>query len=396
MYTISQLFTPMKTQPTLFGNSTQKNLVARIENTLIYGARYKLLPREQKIILYLISKIDALNDDRFHEQTVPVRELENLLKRDGSKWGGLYKEMVDFTERIQHKGLRFDTDVSIKGRVLPGFIQWFQSVIPTRNEEGEICIEFMFAEKLRPFLLQLQEYTRVDLLEILPLRSGFSIRLFQIFRARLNQMARHERESYLHYSLDEFKRLLDIENSYKDFRNLRKRVLDVATTEINEKTGIAVKMEFERKGRKVIGVHFYLKDTEQVTPADLRIQRTVEELTFAQLKAYEILVNFGVKEGIALKQILSRITSSEADGFEDMWVEECLQIFRQKAKGGVGAFVKWFLGLKVFEQGDHYATIMERLQKRKKKLQRDNPMAWDNRQEAKTMTAEEFRKSRLG
>lgn len=386
----------MKTQPTLFSSSAQKNLVARIENTLIYGARYKLLPREQKIILYLISKIDALNDDRFHEQVVPVRELENLLKSDGAKWGGLYKEMVNFTDRIQYKGLRFDTDVKIKGKPLPGYIQWFQSVIPTRNEEGEICIEFMFAEKLRPFLLQLQEYTRVDLLEILPLRSGFSIRLFQIFRARINQMIRHERESYLYYSLEEFKRLLDIENSYEDFRNLRKRVLNVAVDEINEKTGIDVKMEFERNGRKVIGIHFYLRDTEQISPADHRIQRTVEELTFAQLKAYDILVKFGVKEGIALKQVLARLTSSEAAGFEDMWIEECLQIFRRKGKGGVGAFVKWFLELKVFEQGDHFAAIMEQLQKSKKKLRRDNPMAWDNRQEAKEMTAEEFRKSRLG
>lgn len=384
----------MKMQPILFSSSTQKNLVARIENTLIYGARYKLLPREQKIILYLISKVDALNDDRFHEQTVSVRELEVLLKRDGSKWGGLYKEMVDFTERIQQKGLRFDTDVKVKGRALPGFIQWFQSVIPVRNEEGEICIEFLFAEKLRPFLLQLQEYTRVDLLEILPLRSGFSIRLFQIFRARLNQMNRHENQSEIYYSLEEFKRLLGIENSYKDFRNLRKRVLDVATNEINDKTSIAVEMEYERRGRKIIGVHFYLRDTEQYSSVDHRIQRTLEELTFAQLKAYEILVDYGVKEGIALKQILVRLTSSEADGFEDMWVEECLKIFQQKAKGGVGAFVKWFLNLRVFEQGDQFSKIMEQLQKRKKQLQRENPQAWDNRQEAKLMTAELFRKSR--
>lgn len=374
-------------------DTLSKDLVARIENTLIYGAKYKLLPREQKIVLYLISKIDP-RLDRFHEQVVSVKELEQLLKTEGTKWGGLYEEMKSFKKRIVRKGLEFESDILIDGKPFSGYISWFQSIIPIRNESGEVCLEFMFSEKLRPFLLQLKEYTRIDLNEILPLKSGFSIRLLQIFRAHLNRMARHERESHLSYPIEDFKSLLDISDSYKDFRNLRKRVLDVVVKEINEKTSVEVRMDFQRAGRKVISIEFFLKDKDR--PKIVVPKLSIDDLSFARLKAYEILVEYGVSEGIALKQILPRLKSSEAEGFEDMWIEECLRIFKIKAKGGVGAFVNWFLKLKVFEQGDQFATIMEALQKRKKKLQKDRPDAWFNRLEAKKMSAEEFRETKLG
>jgi plasmid replication initiation protein len=374
-------------------NTVNRDLVARIENTLIFGAKYKLLPREQKIVLYLISKIDP-RTDRFHEQIVSVKELEQLLKTEGTKWGGLYEEMKSFKDRIVRKGLEFQSDVEIEGRPFTGYISWFQSIIPIRNEAGEVCLEFMFSEKLRPFLLQLKEYTRIDLKEILPLKSGFSIRLLQIFRAQLNRMERHERESKISYSIEDFKSLLDISDSYKDFRNLRKRVLDVVVEEINEKTSVSVDMDFQRAGRKVIAIDFILKDKARKKVKTPKL--TLHELSFAQLKAYELLVDYGVNEGIALKQIIPRVKSSEAEGFEDMWIEECLKIFKKKAKGGVGVFVNWFLKLKVFEQGEHFAAIMEGLQERKKKLQKDRPDAWDNRMESKSMSAEKFRELKLG
>ena len=55
-----------------------------------------------------------------------------------------------------------------------------------------------------------------------------------------------------------------------------------------------------------------------------------------------------------------------------------------------GALVNWFTKKKIFEQGDHFATIMERIQARKKKIQVERPDAWDNRLLAKGKTWQEF------
>ena len=64
------------------------NKIARIENKFIFHAQYKFTSREQKVILYLIANINP-KQERFIEQIIPVRELEQVLKSDGKKWGGL-------------------------------------------------------------------------------------------------------------------------------------------------------------------------------------------------------------------------------------------------------------------------------------------------------------------
>ena len=146
--------------------------VARIENRFIFHAQYKLSPREQKLILYLIANMDN-KEKRFYEQTVTVRELEKLLKKDSKKWGGLYKELTDLTKRIRNKGIEFDTSVVVDGQRFPGYINWFQSVTPMENENGEVAIRFLFSEDLKPFLIDLSQYARINYAETAQLRSGF-------------------------------------------------------------------------------------------------------------------------------------------------------------------------------------------------------------------------------
>ena len=93
--------------------------------------------------------------------------------------------------------------------------------------------------------------------------------------------------------------------------------------------------------------------------------------------------------------MLSKVTGSELVGFEDWYFEEVIKIFEgktnQEAEGAkAGTLVLWFLKMKVFEQGDHFATIMERIQKKKKQYQKELPDNWDNRLVAKNMTWQAF------
>lgn len=100
---------------------------------------------------------------------------------------------------------------------------------------------------------------------------------------------------------------------------------------------------------------------------------SIDALSFAQLKALKLLTNYQVTLEIALEMI-SRVLGSELKGFEDWYFEEVIQIFeaktiQKKTTAKTGTLVNWFLKKQVFEQGDHFAVIMERLQKRKKALQ---------------------------
>ena len=121
----------------------------------------------------------------------------------------------------------------------------------------------------------------------------------------------------------------------------------------------------------------------------------IEDLSFAQQKAFDNLVVYGVNSGIALG-LVSKPLGSEILGFEDWYFEECIKVVESKSTAQIegtkaGIFVNWFLKKKVFEQGDHFAKIMETLSARKKKLEKENPSAWENRLAARGMTAEAFR-----
>lgn len=372
--------------------------VARIDNQFVYNARYQLSARESKVILFLVSKIDPVRQKNLIEQTVSVRELEQVLKGDAKKWGGLYEELELLRDRLVRKGIYLPTEVEINGRMLSGYINWFQHIMPMKDESGNAAIQFLFSQSLQPFLLNLREYVAINFLEVIPLKSTFSIRMFQVFRAHRDRMGKYQNRSTLRYDLEDFKGLLGVDGKYDDYRNLRKKVLEVIIKEINEHTSIEITYKPLKKGRSVAAVMFEFWDK---SPREKKVKQKglfdgvkLKDLSYSQTLAFDKLVAYGVTDGVALEMI-SKVKGSEFICFEDWYFDEVVQIFERKtnqeAEGAkAGTLVVWFLKMKVFEQGDHFAAIMERIQNRKKQLQEKTPTKWDNRMLSKGITATEF------
>ena len=134
------------------------------------------------------------------------------------------------------------------------------------------------------------------------------------------------------------------------------------------------------------------KDVKDYMPTE----KDIIILTRAKLMAYKALLNYGVFEGIAYKQILPKIKGSEFDGYEDFFVEKAMQHFEQNAIQNTtkelktSTFVTWWTKNKVYEKGDVWANILEKLAEHKKQLLKKNPLAFENRIIAKTMTNAQF------
>lgn len=376
--------------------------IARIENRFIFNARYQLSAREQKIILYLMSNLDPKQQDDFHKQVIPVKELESLLKGDDKKWGGLYKEMNDFSARIISKYISFDSDFLVDGKPLRGVISWFQSVLPVENEHGEVSLEFMFSERLKPFLLQLSEYAKIHPLDVAPMKSGFAIRMYQVFKADRDRMRRHTQSSTLIYTLEDLKNMLGIGNKYKVLKDFRRRVLDVVEREVNTHSpSVQVKYEYIKTKRRVTGVKFLIFDKVKTKPPPpgsatnyAPSKEELAQLTYAQDKAYVTLVKFGVYEGIAFKQILPSLKGGDVEGYEDYFIKHALAHFKRWARNqpnkaiSAATFVTWWSEKNVFDaENDVFWKIVEKINNDKKKL---DQITFDNRVEAKNMTKKEF------
>lgn len=381
----------------------ENSTIARIENALIFDSKYQLTAKEQKIILLLISKIDPTTQFGLGVQLVSLKDLEKII--NGKRISGSFrKELNQFASRILQKQLAFKTNYVFRGERLDGHMNWFQSIIPTLTESGEMAMEFQFSNRLKPFLLDLKEYAQIDYQEVLPLQSGHSVRMYQIFKAHRNKMRKHQHKSKITYVVEEFKALLGIDNKYQDFRNLRKRVLKPIEDEINLSTSIHVKYSPIRENRKIVAIRFEFWESANKEVLPKSKKKTFDSLSFAELKAYKQLINYGIKESICF-EMLNRVGGSEIIGFEDWYFESVINIFESKTSANdssqkAGILVNWFLKKKVFEQGDMNAKIIEGLQAKKKKIQNSNTESWDNRLLAKSMSAEEFRllkvKKRIG
>lgn len=388
--------------------------VAAIANQFIQNARYKLSPREQKLILYMATLLRPEDSD-FETYLVPVSEIEYILKSDETKkHGSFYERLDDLLDSITDKKITFPTDFTVDGHRLRGHINWVAGAVPKYDENGVLCVEFGFSPQMKPFLLGLKErFTRFEFLEVAKMKSGFSIRIYQMCKAYYFENIRHGRNVFA-VSIKEFKSRLGIQDKYPDFRNFRRKVLDVAREEINEKTHLRVEYDFIKKGRNITDLRIVINEKtdfnpesneeETVVPAvgPIRkrvtskpandLQSRIESLTEAQRRAFNTLTEYGVSMIFALDEVLPIIKGSELLGYEDYFVLFMLAFFEKKTivkgpKEKVKAFAGWVTNRR-FEEPNLYAQLLEQVVSRKKSLKDDERI---NRERAKNITAADFR-----
>ena len=384
---------------------TTTTQVAAIANKFIQHARYKLTPREQKLILYMATLIKPEDSD-FSLYMVPVGEIEHILKQDVTKkHGSFYERLDDLLDSITDKKISFPTEFTVDGVRLRGHINWVAGAVPKINKDGVLCVEFGFSPQMKPFLLGLKEkFTRLRFVEVAKMRSGFSIRIFQMCKAYYGEHARHGR-NVIAVGVEELKERLGIGGKYPDFRNFRRKVLDVAREEINKKTSLELEYEYVRRGRRIGEIRIIINEQEapvatakpdSKVPAKAKKQKQqarIDKLTESQCRAFNVLIEYGLKLPIALNECLPIVKGSELLGYEDIFFGYLLRFFdtktnRTEPDEKAKALVGWIRNGR-FEEPNLYARLTEQVLIHKKRMPDDSR---DNRERAKTMTAIEWRR----
>jgi plasmid replication initiation protein len=376
--------------------------------------------KEQKILYYLVAHLNPKNEIEFNTVTVPLKDIEETFNRDGVKWGSLYEEINRICESMISKTITFPSNLFIDGKPLKGYINWFQSIMPVMNEQKQMCIEFSFSPKMKPFLLQLNQYVRIGVIEVAQMQNAHAIRMFSVFKSEKDRAFASD-SIVIEYTLEELKATLSISDKYNsgDLKDFRNRVLNKIRDEINDNSvSMYIKYEYIKKGRKVTGVAFTIfnkkanapllpeaKTVQKATtaPPSVKPKKTpskldVTTLPRAKFKAYQILEEYGIYDGIILSQVLPTIKGSEVVGYEDIFVQQAIQYFEKNANNAskpeqkAATFVKWWLEHKVFEKEPTWVILLESVLEYKKHIQKTNPVAFDNRGVAAKMSNIEFEK----
>lgn len=238
---------------------------------MVQKGRQQLSVREQRCILYAISKIKP-SDEVFQEYSFSISDFYALCGLESES----YTELKAILMGLKQKSWWAETSPGIEST-----ISWFNKV-RTNKREGRVTIRF--DDDMMPYLLQLTKqnafYTSYNLHYVLPMSSQYSPRLYEI----LKSYQKNNREWF--FELDDLKKLLDCQ-SYERWPDFRRRALEPAVEEINQYTDINIAWDVEKEGKKVTRVIFYM--AQKNADALLDAKRAIQDKLDGQLTIEDIL-----------------------------------------------------------------------------------------------------------
>ncbi len=250
-----------------------RNALVVRHNSLI-ESRHKLSLVERRFMLWIVSQIGK-NDEDLKTYSISITDWADFcgLKNDPKLYKKVKGMSVSLLQRIVF--------IEQKDKSFKGF-PWFQS-IEYISGMGILTVEIN--NKLKPYLLELKShFTSLTLEYALLLHSSYSGRIYDLLKQYENIGCR---------SIDiiELRKMLELENKYTTFHNLKVRVLDLAKKEINSKTDISFDWKATKEGRKYTKIEFTiwsepptvnLDNREESEPRAKRVlncllQRNIEE-----------------------------------------------------------------------------------------------------------------------
>lgn len=221
------------------GLEDQRGLTVVKSNNIIQRSRFSLDVQEQKLILFLMSKIRP-EDTEFSEYKFNMKELCDIM---GISYNG--KNYRDFRLCIQRLA---DKSFWIREPDREVLCRWIAKASIARNLDVMIQLD----NDLKPYLLELYEhFTSYELEYILTMRSKYSIRMYELFKSYCNL-------GEFIIPLDELKKML-MTAEYTMYKDFRVRVVQPAIAEINRFTDIDVSFRPKRTSKKITHLIFSIR-----------------------------------------------------------------------------------------------------------------------------------------
>lgn len=230
---------------------------------MIQKSRHQLSLREQRVVLYAISKIKP-DDTSFQEYVFDIKDFYALCGIEDESYTELKAILKGLADRS------WWAEIDDKGT--ESLLRWF-STMRTNKKSGKVTIKFH--EDMMPFLLELTAqdafYTGYQLQYILPMSSQYGPRLYELLKSY------QKNNITWFFDVDELRRVLNAQN-YTDFYDFRRRVIDPAVEEINKYTDIKVAYDTKKEGRRVARVEFYMigKKPLEILETQMTIQEELD------------------------------------------------------------------------------------------------------------------------
>lgn len=220
----------------------QSYFVAK-SNEIIQKSRFSMTLQQQKMMLFLISKIKP-EDEAGQCYSTSIREFCAVCNIDKGS-GKNHQRIKDALKVIADKSMWLKKEDGTE--VL---LRWIDRLIVEPKGQK---ITVRFHEDMFPYLLNLRErYTQYSLEYILPMGSKYGIRLYELLRSYANM------DSIITLKLADLRAKIDCDK-YERFPDFRRFALDPAIEDINKYSDLKVSYSVKHNhARAIEEIQFFI------------------------------------------------------------------------------------------------------------------------------------------
>ncbi len=256
-----ELSLPPLSTPIILSKIDRSKLIVTQANKLA-EASYTMTLEEKRVVLLLLSLVRR-DDKDFKTYRIPITDIRDYL---GLRTNKLYDDIKRVAESLLSRVLHIPEDVG--GWLKVGWVSSARYVPKGYRGAEMACLDLSFSPEMKPYLLELKAHFSSYMLQnVAGLRSFYSIRLYEILKSR------HRLKS-VSFNMPVLRKILKVETKYQNHKDFRIRVILVAQAELARKTDLAFDFQEQRRGRKVVGITFDIRDNSPETPPRSIIAQT--------------------------------------------------------------------------------------------------------------------------
>lgn len=223
----------------------QRGYVVVKANNIIQKSHFSLTAQQQKALLTMISKIKP-DDKPEQHYTFSIKEfclMCNIECDSGKNYDNVKRSLYSIDKQVMWIK---EPDKKKQTR-----LRWLDKLY---INEGSGNIEFTFHSDMFPYLLNLREqYTQYNLVSILPMRSKYAIRLYELLKSYEGAHVIPLTDvNMVSFTIEDVKKRLDAER-YEN-KEIRRRVLEASVKEINNYTDLQVSYEMKKVNSRSFNV----------------------------------------------------------------------------------------------------------------------------------------------
>ena len=264
-----------------------KNASYIVKTNSLIEARYRLSLQESHVILWLLTQIKP-NDEDFKIHELDIAE---FAKFTGVQLGNRYSELRKITRQLMQRVIEiYEPNVQ---ELLQ--ISWLSSA---RYQHKKGCVRLKFDPDLKPYLLQLKEkFTKINIADTLKLKSSHTIRVFELLLQYVLLGSRT-------ISIVDLRSYCGLQqNQYKNYFDLKRKIIEKAKTEINSKTEYDIDYTEIKQSRKVVAIEWTIKKKDLDKESRIKRIKILEKELRSESVLIASMIDYGYSKMMAKRLI---------------------------------------------------------------------------------------------